>query len=526
MRNHKFMKEQQEGYRPPVAETQIEEPEVSTVEEATIPSVEDLDALLRESENVATIASLSEKEIDEMVERRQESLERLRDVDTIRESRLQKVENYNPLGDLESSDYERLVKEEMIDPEYADRMKKLDAVISKLESLDYPSVDAKAELDKLSEIRNTFREKIESQIEERQQEIAARREEVKSKVLEHYAKRVEELERTIMEIESNPRVLERLQTMAEEERRAFEAKIEKERQAILQEAARYIQSLGSRHGNAFKRLGEIVGDEKIGEALVQVMTEGDLKKQQSTFDSVRSRLINAIIDGEGKKQLKNPAEIVPWRGGSTTIRYGDAIDFLRFHGTKQALQVAAETGNEQAKKFLAERDQIITSNEVIRKIVGPQWVTDRKTGQKRMTAFWAAFETRKKNDEGGITEARKKEREEAAKREAEFKKSIKGIIERGGFVVDVPVVKKIRGRNVVVGKEKGAVRLEKAVSKKGNEYWKVVEAFGAATNGLEVGNTSPLDMRSFPVWLGESAKPYFVMRGKDFDERLMYESEE
>ncbi|MFN7088567.1 MAG: hypothetical protein ACK4NX_01990, partial [Candidatus Paceibacteria bacterium] len=102
----KFMREQQEGYRPPIAETQVKEPEVSTAKKAEMPSIEDLDALLREAERVATAASISEQEIDEMVERRQELLERLRDIDFIRESRLRRVENYNPLGDLKLSDYE------------------------------------------------------------------------------------------------------------------------------------------------------------------------------------------------------------------------------------------------------------------------------------------------------------------------------------------------------------------------------------------------------------------------------------
>lgn len=518
------MREQQEGYRPPVAETKVEELEASTAEEAVMPSVEDLDALLRESENVATVASMSEKEIDEMVEQRQESLERLQDIDTIRESRLHRVDNFNPLKDLKPSDYERLVQEEMIDAPYAERLKKLDGVIAKLEALDYPSVDAKAKLEKLSGVRNAFREKLEGQIAEQQQEIAARREEVKNKVLEHYANRVVELEGTIAEIESNPRVIERLQTMAEQERKAFEAKIEQERKAVVQEATRYIQSLGSRHANAFKRLGELAGNEKLADELMQTLGERDERKQQGAFDKVKSRLMNAIIEGEGEKQLKDPKEIVPWKVGQTSIQYGDAMNFLRFHETEKALRAAADSGNEQAKKLLEQRDQIIHGNEVIRRLVGPQWITDRKTNEKRMGAFWAAFETRKKNDKEGITAARKKEREEAAKREAAFKKSTGEIIKHGGFVVEAPIVKEVRGKKEVVGREKGAVRLEKGKSKKGNEYWKVAEIFGA-TNGLKVGDVSPLDMRSFPQWLRESAKPYFVMHGKDFDERLMYEEE-
>ncbi len=518
------MREQREGYRPPVAEIQAEEPGISIAEKAKTPSIEVLDALLHESEGVATVASMSEKEIDEMVEWRQESLDRLQDVDAIQASRLKRVENYNPLKGLKPNDYERLVQEEMINAPYAERLKKLDGVIAKLESLDYPSADAKAELDKLSEVRSAFRDKLESQIQERQQELATRCEEVKNKALEHYAKRVEELEQTIAEIESNPRVVERLQTMAEQERRTFEAKIEKERKALMQEAARYIQSLGARHGNAFKRLGELLGNEKVGEELIKTLGEKDERKQRGAFDRVRTRLMNSVIDGEGEKQLKDPKEIVPWKVGPTSIQYGDAMNFLRFHETEKALQTAANTGNEQAKKLLEQREEIINGNEIIRRLVGPQWVTDRKTNERRAGAFWAAFETRKKNDKEGVTVARKIEREEAAKRDAAFKESTEEIIKRGGFIVEAPVLKEVRGKKEVVGQQKGAVRLEKGKSKKGNEYWKVAEIFGA-TGGLKVGDVSPLDMRSFPQWLSESAKPYFVMHGKDFDERLIYESE-
>jgi hypothetical protein len=535
------MRKQQEDYRPPAVETKMEKleeevaVEISEAKEAKMPTIEDLDALLRESENVAAVASMSEKEIDEMIERRQESLDRLQDVEIIRESRLQRVENFNPLKDLKPSDYERLVQEDIIDAPYAELLKKLDGVIAKFESLDYPSADERAKLEELLEARNTVNEKLESQIEERQQEIATRREEVKNKVLEHYGARVEELERTIAEIESNPRVMERLRTIAEKEmqavfakreaeKKAFEAKVEQDRKAIIQEANRCVQSLSARHDNAFKRLGELLGNEKIADELVSVLGEEDVRKRQGAFDRIRSRLMASIIDGEGEKQLKEPKEIVPWKAAQTSIRYGGAIDFLRFHETEKALRAAADVGDKQAQRLLEQRDQIISGNEAIRRLVGPQWVTDHKTNEKRMSAFWAAFETRKKNDKEGITAMRKKEREEAAKREAAFKKEIEEIVKRGGFVVEVPIIKEVRGKREVIGKEKGAVRLEKRESKKGNEYWRVAETFGA-TNWLGVGSVSPLDMRSFPQWLRESAKPYFVMNGKDFVERLAYKSE-
>lgn len=530
------MRNQQEGYYPPVIEIQMKEKgeaiEISEAKEAKMTSIEDLDALLSESENIATVALMSEKEIDKMIERRQEALNRLQNVELIRESRLQKVENFNPLGDLNPSDYERLIQEGIIDASYAKRLQKIDEVIAKFETLEYPSADVKAQLEKLSEIRNSFREKLEDQIAERQQELTARREEVKNKVLEHYAKRAKELEKTIIEIESNPRIVEQLQAMAkkemhadfakrEVEKKAFKAKIEQERKAIIQEATRYIQSLSARHNNAFKRLGKLLENEKIEEELLTVLNEGDAKKQQSTFDRARSKLINAIIDGEGEKQLKEPKEIVPWKIGPTTIQYKEAIYFLRFHETEKALQIAADAGDQQAQKLFEQRKQIINGNEIIRQLVGPQWVTDRKTNKKKMGAFWAAFEIRKKNDKEGLTEARKKEREEAAKREVESRKSIKEIVERGGFVVEVPVIQEVRGKKVIIGKEKAAVRLEKNKSNKGNEYWKVVEIFGSATNGLKIGDASPLNMRSFPQWLRDSAKSHFLMKGDDFVEKLV-----
>jgi len=518
------MPEKQEGYNPPVAETEVEETELKP-EQVTLPDIKDLDSLLEESEKVATVASLSEKEIDELVEKRQESLERLQNVDAIREQRLQRTEKFNPLKDLIPADYDRLVQEGMIDTDYAKRLKKLDAVIAKLESLDYPTADAVAELERLTQVRNSFRERIESQIEEKQQELSERRENIKNKVLEHYEKRAEELEEIIAEIESNPRVIERLHAMAEQERKEFEEKIEQERKKLLVEAARFIQSLSVRHANAFNRLGEITGNEKIAEDLLKALEEEDKRKQRSIFDKVRNSIIESIIDGEGKQQLKEPKEIVPWEVRSTSIPYIDAMDTLRYSGTTEALQVAADAGNEQAKHLLEQREKILGENEVLRKLVGRKWITDRKTGKKYLGAFWSAFETRKENDKNGITEKRKKEREEAARREAEFQKAAAEIIKRGGFVVEVPIFKQIKGKRQVIGKEKGVVRLEKAKSKKGNEYWKVVETFGA-TNGLDVGDASPLNMRSFPQWFRDSARIHFTLNGENFVERLGYETKE
>lgn len=87
-------------------------------------------------------------------------------------------------------------------------------------------------------------------------------------------------------------------------------------------------------------------------------------------------------------------------------------------------------------------------------------------------------------------------------------------------MVEVPITKIVQGKKKVVDTQKGVVRLEKGKSPKGNEYWRVAEIFNVnVTSGLKVGNTSPLDMSSFPQWLRESAELYFVKDGKDFVKR-------
>jgi len=143
-----------DGYRPPVAETQTEGTKTNDDNKATMPSIEELDVLLDESENILKIASMSDKEIDAMIEQRQKSLDRLQKINQIEESFLQRVERFKPLEGLTPNDYERLVQEKIIDSPYAERLKKLDNLIAGLESLDYPSADARTEPERLSRFRN------------------------------------------------------------------------------------------------------------------------------------------------------------------------------------------------------------------------------------------------------------------------------------------------------------------------------------------------------------------------------------
>jgi hypothetical protein len=92
-----------------------------------------------------------------------------------------------------------------------------------------------------------------------------------------------------------------------------------------------------------------------------------------------------------------------------------------------------------------------------------------------------------------------------------LQQKIKEIIEKGGFIVEMPIIKEVKGKKEVVGRQTGAVLLEKCVSKKGNQYWKIVEVAGIS--GLKIGDSSPLDMRSFPWWLRKAAERYFREKG-------------
>ncbi len=475
----------------------------STPQKPVLPNIKDLDEILEESNQLATVASLSEGEIDEIIEKRQESLDKFHECELIREQRLRTIEQYNPLKNLTSSDYKQLVEEGMIDSEYAERLEKVDDVIAKLEALSYPTSETVEKLEELGKLRNSFRENLDSQIEQKRQEISQRQEEIKNKILEHYKESAEKFKKIIIEIEDNPRVIDRLRIIAKKMMKESEDKIEQERQKLLSEATRFIRSLSTRHANSFKRLSEITGDEDIESELLQALNEQG-SKQQSTFDKVRSRIIKSIIEGEGEGQVKDAKELVPWTIYSTSIPYVEAMNTISYHDTIQALKAAADDGDERAKRLLEDRKQIVSENEIIRKLVGKKWITDKKTNEKHLGTFWAAFATRKENDSKGITEARRKERKEALAKAAEFKKAADEIIERGGFVVKVPVLKKIKGKLQVVGNKKGVIRLEQAKSKKGNGYWKVVEILGAS-NGLKVGAVSPLNMQSFPQWLQDSA---------------------
>lgn len=509
------MKKRVENWRKP-DENKVEEIEEKkqsgrAVKEKDALAIEDLDNLLDEAEKI-TSSLMSESKMDEMIEISGKSRERLEGIKAIMKSRLDVAVNFNPLRNLKASDYERLVSEKIISAPYAEKLKKLDEEIAKFESIEHPDSDTQAAMEKSLTGRGAIGGKIESVINEKREKMETRRNAVVNNILSHYGKRIHELERTIAEIESNPKIIERIKQKTEIEKRIFEEKMETERKEIVQQAIPCIQSLGARNENAFKRIGEILENEKIAEELMSVIGDEDKKKRQAIFDKTRSRLINSIIDGDGEKQIKNSSEIAPWKMVSS-IQYKPALDFLRSGEVEKALESAAESGNDHAKKLLEQRIRIFNGNQAIKLLVGPQWIAGKKDGEKRLGMFWDAFETRAKNDKQGITEKNRKAREESEKRDAELSKLIADVVDRGGFAAEA------------AGKKKCAVRLEKEISSKNIEGWRVVEICGNIS-GLKVGDFSPLSMSAFPSWLVKSAKRNFEMNGKDFVKKIEKESEQ
>ncbi|MBN2306564.1 hypothetical protein JXD20_01115 [Candidatus Peregrinibacteria bacterium] len=515
------MSESQDACRVSKPTTGTQRRVVLRLVEDTLPDIGNLDVILKESEKVISHASLTEERIDEMIQKRAGLLERLQNTEATRDQRLEHVQDYDPFGDIDVGNYEGLVSAGVLDAENAVRLKKLDAVIDRLSSLDPPTIDSATELKKLSALRESFQKQLEERIKIRQQAVIDRRVEVRNKVLSHYLKRTGGLRAAIAEIDAQPKVLEKLKVLEAETRE----KRKKEMEQFVRMMNESVQVLSDRHAKVFKRLSELTGNENITEDLLNAFLKESAQRQRNIFTGVRNRLIGSVIDGEGKGQLKSSKEVVPWAEHSANISYVETVNGLRYFGNRKRLETMAAAGDVQAAQLLEECEQLINENEVLRRLIGKKHITDRETGKKCLGPFWAAFETRKANDETGVTEVRRKKRKEAAELEAKTKKAMADIIKQGGFAVTVPVYTSIRGKQQLSGKKKGAVRLERDKSKKGSEIWRVAEAAGGA-DILEVGSTSPLNMSSFPSWVREPAQKKFIMRGEDFVEFLVYESEE
>lgn len=503
------MNEKGESFSPAEYEDKKEESEVSNSKEGPLTSSEELKSLLARSESIINHSIATEKNIDQLIEERQAITSRIPEIELNKEARLNRVEGFNPLQNLNAEDYDRLINEEIIDQEYAEILKSLDNLIRLGETESSPTLELSAQLEALSEQKNMAREVIEDKIAEKQEEIEIRRNEVRERVVEHYSKRIIQLEQRLAEIESNPQVFEKVQKIHEEEQRQLELEQEELHKEIFKYSDRGIRSLFDRYNNALSKIETVLGDKSIIDRLIESRDSGNQQETRQLFDSVRQQLVRAVREGEGEQQITKPQEVVPWAVNITIFKHNDVFNYVTSEESKKVLQSEADAGNQKAKTLLEQLSLIEEHNEILKILIQSKW---NKRNPEQMNDFWRAFIEREKDDQSGLTERRKKEKEEKEIERAEFLQSAQEIIDRGGFLVKVPVFKEAFGKkSEVVGHRDEAILLEKFVSTKGNECWKVVDGLGEESESLaRAGRTANLQMSQFPAWLKKAAEAHYL----------------
>ncbi len=437
---------------------------------------------------------------DEKIKLRQEKLDNLREVEgtEIEIKKLeQKKQKYN---ELKSSDYENLIKEGIIDEEYANKLEKLNNLISELES--YLPDDLKEYLD----LKEKILEGIDSEIEKRQNAVI---QEIR-KIEEEISRNYKEINNEISKIEEDPRVIEKLHESAKEEMAEFFNRVKEEREKIEQEKNNYIkkiesivQSIKARHENSFNRMNQLIGEENVSNFL-QVIEEKNEKENQSVIDKIRKKIIDSIIIDE----LKNPEEIVPWKN-RTSIEYNvGTINYLEFEAIEKLLNFKEENNEERIEKLLNEINKLLNENKLIFRLVQSEKIDSK--GKKKL--FWAVFDKIKDND-------KKEKKDNTKEKNEENMKLIKEAEELGSLVIDIPI---INDKFKKIGNQKCALKLEKKMSGKNNEYWYISEIITEKegktrrVNGLSVGQGIDLDMKNAPKWLPDLIKKYFIIDGDKF----------
>lgn len=314
----------------------------------------------------------------------------------------------------------------------------MDKTIAEISAIKHPPPEIKTRLSELSEVRSAYHREIDGLIRQRQEEIGQRREKVKAKVIAHYAKRVEELNKLIAEIESNPKVAERLQALREQKKKEAEAREKALREEILSDCERYTQSVLARQNSAFERLAEVyrqiqaqegAGMKEIKRRLTEItsweisadnlrelarlmtdfrrrrqaaggseMSAEEKKEEQmikSRLAKIRKLVETSIVDGEGKWRINHLAEIMPWEVTRSSIMYSDAISELSDAYNKEALRKLAAEGNKRAAIALENMEAATINNSLLREIYGKYRVYDKKTGELLLGWAWQVMEERR-----------------------------------------------------------------------------------------------------------------------------------
>lgn len=377
-------------------EENVDEPVAEGVLDAapeSAPPLDDLNELLEESAQMAQQALMSTQEVDALLKEREGYMDRYDTASWNKKSRLQRVEGFNPLKELDPQDYDSLVDEGVVDDAYVTRLKHLDHVIHQLEAVRSGTGQIFDRLTQLLERRAAVRDWLEGQVQARKDALAERREAVRAKLEEFYVRRINELTVAIDEIEANPRVQERLEQEAE----AAIAELKERRQEIITEAMRYVASLSARHERAFARLTELIGAKAV-RSLMDLPKQRDPKTKARITREAQEPIMESILNGEGDAQLRDPKEIVPWVARTASIDYFGAINFLRAEERMEALRKMPGAEAEPAQKLLKDRARILNENAVLRFLIGSKWHVDPRTKKKILSRFWAAFDERRAAD--------------------------------------------------------------------------------------------------------------------------------
>jgi hypothetical protein len=492
----------------------------------------DLDALLNDSSLLIAHATMTEQEIDNLIAQRELAKKRLGNIESWKKERQKKLEQLtNPLDVVDPTDYDTLQKAGLLAQKDAEKLTVIEDRIQAIKKIEHPNSDLEHHLEKLTNHQGEANQRIKEALKQQQSQFTERIEALKNKLTEMYTKRAGELTALLADIESQPRVMDRLKKMKEEQTRKQETEEHEIQTKLLDELTRVTQSMRDRHTRAFARLAEILDNQHIKDealaALEQSKKSSTIKQSDEYFKNVGYALTRSIIQGENAAQIKSLKEISPrvMPGG---IDYSEARRNLESNANLAVISTLAEKGNARAKKLLEQREHILKEAAALDKML-------EQKNREGKNVLLTNLAKRRENDENGTTEKIKKAREEqekterSAQQEQEKKDlAMAELVKRGGFYVTIP--QQIFSEETWHGTgkaEQGAILLERTRGKKGKiDLWRVAEVAGAAKNANLLGTISTLNMGQFPKYVKDAARGYFVEKDGNFIERKPLQNEE
>jgi len=492
-------------------------PVTSSPEIAPAFDMDSIDSIL----NMAS-TTIGNDELDSLFEQRKKYIDYLRINEENLESRKALGQKVKTEKEMEAERYlESITKESdlafqegLIDEEVFNKIKKINEFLDKLQEEEKNkelSGDKKNIKRQLYDGRDKINETIKALAKEKKSvenaEISKRIQEYTSNVENHYNEMSQFFDQKIREIEENPGILKKIELEKKEIDRIHKLENERQQKEIIENLTKFIPSVEARHNNSLKRIASLLGEnEEFIENFKALTEKGTTNEEIKSFtDSIRSKLINAIIDGEGEKQLSDPKEVVPWMI-KTGVDYFQATNYMNDPKILKFLKNKIKEGDEKSIQMLGKMELVVGENELFRKIFGAKFINIENKPQK--TRFWKSFDDRKDNDASGLTQKRKEDRarmasEQKAKAEEAKKKDleIEAFFEAGGLPVSCPVFKEFKGKKVIDSYKKGYIKFERFVSKNGTDCLRIIEILGDLP--LKVGQVSSKDGGQFPSWVKE-----------------------